>query len=163
MPGIGSMYRALVAEEPRMPVFYLSTGAWNIAPALTRFLRRHDYPVGPLLLTDWGPTNTGWFRSGQEHKRRCLRELARDLPNVKWLLVGDEGQHDPDLYAEFARLQPAHVRLRAIRQLTPGEHALAHGLPMEVPQSEQRWEPDTAPEVRAPDGDGLGDKLARLL
>jgi len=26
------------------------------------------FPEGPLLLTDWGPTNTGWFRSGREHK-----------------------------------------------------------------------------------------------
>lgn len=163
VPGMARLYQRLLAEHPGAPIIFISTGAWNTFPMIQRFTARHGIPQGAMLLTDWGPTNTGWFRSGQEHKRRCLRELARDLPNVKWLLVGDDGQHDPDLYAEFASLQPAHVRLRAIRQLTPGEHALAHGLPMEVPQSEQRWEPDTAPEVRAPDGDGLGDKLARLL
>jgi phosphatidate phosphatase APP1 len=46
-------------------MFYLSTGAWNVAPAVRRFLGRHGYPQGPMLLTDWGPTNTGWFRSGR--------------------------------------------------------------------------------------------------
>ncbi|WP_331715384.1 phosphatase domain-containing protein [Tessaracoccus coleopterorum] len=120
------------------------------------------HPAGAILFTDWGPTQTGWFRSGPDHKRRCLRELARDLPGIRWLLVGDDGQHDPDLYAEFASLQPEHVRARAIRQLTPGEHTLAHGLPMEV-APEARWEPDIAPEVRAPDGDGLADGLSELL
>ena len=65
--------------------------------------------------------------------------------------------------AEFAALQPRHVRARAIRQLTPGEHALAHGLPMEVPDPDKQWEPETAPEVRAPDGDGLADQLAEIL
>ena len=77
--------------------------------------------------------------------------------------MGDDGQHDPDLYAEFAALQPRHVRARAIRQLTPGEHTLAHGLPMEMASPDHRWEPKTAPEVRAPDGDGLGDALRRVL
>ena len=46
------------------PVFYLSTGAWNVAPTLTRFLSRNLYPPGALLLTDWGPTTDRWFRSG---------------------------------------------------------------------------------------------------
>ena len=72
VPGMAPMYRELLAEHPGAPIVYLSTGAWNTAPTLNRFLARHGYPAGPLLLTDWGPTNTGWFRSGQEHKRaRC--------------------------------------------------------------------------------------------
>ncbi|HYU84505.1 MAG TPA: phosphatase domain-containing protein, partial [Kribbellaceae bacterium] len=62
VPGMAEMYRALLDEHPGAPIFYLSTGAWNTAPTLARFLARHGYPEGPLLLTDWGPTNTGWFR-----------------------------------------------------------------------------------------------------
>ena len=55
----------------------LSTGAWNTIPTLTRFLIESGYPLGPLLMTDWGATNTGWFRGGQEHKRRlCTASLA---------------------------------------------------------------------------------------
>ena len=41
------------------PTFYVSTGAWNTAPMLGRFLARNGFPRGPLLLTDWGPTNSG--------------------------------------------------------------------------------------------------------
>lgn len=163
VPGMARLYQQLLAEHPGAPIIFVSTGAWNTYPMIQRFTARHGIPKGAMLFTDWGPTNTGWFRSGQDHKRRCLHELARDLPTIKWLLVGDDGQHDPELYAEFANLRPEHVRARAIRQLTPGEHALAHGLPMEVPASEEEWAPDTAPEVRAPDGDGLGDKLRELL
>ena len=163
VPGMARMYQRLLADNPGSPIIYVSTGAWNTYPMISRFIARHGIPAGAMLLTDWGPTNTGWFRSGVDHKRRCLRELARDLPNIAWLLVGDDGQHDPDLYAEFAALQPRHVRARAIRQLTPGEHALAHGLPMEVPDPDKQWEPETAPEVRAPDGDGLADQLAEIL
>lgn len=163
VPGMARLYQRLLAEHPGAPIIFVSTGAWNTYPMIQRFTTRHGIPKGAMLFTDWGPTNTGWFRSGQDHKRRCLHELARDLPHIKWLLVGDDGQHDPDLYAEFASLRPDHVRVRAIRQLTPGEHTLAHGLPMEVPSSDQEWTPPAAPEVRAQDGDGLGDKLSELL
>lgn len=162
VPGMARLYQQLLAAHPGAPIIYVSTGAWNTYPMIQRFMARHGIPRGAILFTDWGPTQTGWFRSGVDHKRRCLRELARDLPGIEWLLVGDDGQHDPDLYAEFAALQPEHVRGRAIRQLTAGEHTLAHGLPMEV-AADARWEPDIAPEVRAPDGDGLAEALADVL
>jgi phosphatidate phosphatase APP1 len=156
VPGMATMYRELLAEHPDAPVVYLSTGAWNTAPQLTRFLRRNGYPAGPMLLTDWGPTNTGWFRSGQDHKRAQLHRLARELPNVRWLLVGDDGQHDPRLYTEFASRRPDRVRGLAIRQLSAGEQVLSHTLPVAYDDlAPAPTEELQVPVVRAPDGYGL--------
>lgn len=160
--GMARLYQQLLAEHPGAPLIFVSTGAWNTYPFLTRFMTRYGFPRGPMLLTDWGPTNTGWFRSGQAHKQTALRELARDLPRIKWVLFGDDGQHDPDLYAEFASLQPAHVRARAIRQLTFTESILAHGL-ADPKQRHHEWTPDTAPEVHGADGDELSAKLRAIL
>ena len=137
VPGMAELYHELLARHEGAPVVYLSTGAWNAAPALTRFLDRSGYPPGPLLLTDWGPTNTGWFRDGSTHKRNALERLVRELPNVRWLLVGDDGQHDPVVYGEFAAAHPEAVEAVAIRRLTPTEKLLASGLsptePLAVP------------------------------
>lgn len=156
VPGMATMYRELLAARPEAPVVYLSTGAWNTSPWLTRFLRRNGYPAGPMLLTDWGPTNTGWFRSGQDHKRAQLHRLARDLPNVRWLLIGDDGQHDPRLYTEFAMKRPDRVRGIALRELSPGEQVLSHAIPVATddiaPAPYGRLE---VPVVRAPDGYAL--------
>lgn len=105
-------------------VIYLSTGPWNVVPALQAFLRRHRLRPGPMLMTDWGPTNTGWFRSGREHKTTALRRLAAEFPQVRWLLVGDDGQHDPQLYGDFAREHPDRVAAVAIRRLTGVEQVL---------------------------------------
>ncbi|KGM13396.1 App1 family protein [Cellulomonas bogoriensis] len=129
VPGMAHLYRRWQAANPDGPTFYLSTGAWNVAPALRRFLQRSGYPAGPLLLTDWGPTNTGWFRSGQDHKRQALRRLMRELPQVRWVLVGDDGQHDPAIYRDTALEHPGRVQVIAVRQLTPAEQVLAHGTP----------------------------------
>lgn len=161
VPGMAPLYREIVVRQPDTPVVYLSTGAFNVAPTLARFLERHGYPEGPMLLTDWGPTNTGWFRSGREHKRAALRRLARELPHVRWLLVGDDGQHDPEIYAEFAREHPDKVRGIAIRQLTLGEQVLAHGTPGPLPD-DHGPEESPVPQVRAPDGTALGQGLREL-
>lgn len=143
VPGMAGLYRALGGDDPACPVVYLSTGAWNAAPAIARFLRRHDLPVGPLLLTDWGPTNTGWFRSGPTHKVTQLRRLFTDLPQVRWTLVGDDGQHDPVIYAGAVEHHPEHVRAVLVRRLTPGEHVLSHGAPAR-PAGTGEAEDDTA-------------------
>lgn len=154
VPGMADLYREILDAEPDTFVVYLSTGAWNTAGALTSFLRRHGYPTGPLLLTDWGPTPTGWFRSGQEHKRQQLRRLFDELPQLTWLLVGDDGQHDPSLYAEAAAAEPDRVLGVAIRQLSPTEQVATHGT---TGPKDQGVVNDAA--VAAPDGAGL----ARLL
>ncbi len=164
VPGMAEMYDQLLSEFPGAPVVYVSTGAWNTLPFLRRFLARHHYPAGPLLLTDWGPTNTGWFRSGRDHKRNALRELARDFPKISWLLVGDDGQHDPMLYAEFAEYAPKRVRGIAIRQLNPVEQVLAHGTPgerLDTRTSEQLTQ--SAPRVEGPDGYTLARKILPFL
>jgi phosphatidate phosphatase APP1 len=165
VPGMATMYRTLLDGHPGAPMVYVSTGAWNTAPTLTRFLRRHGYPPGPLLLTDWGPTNTGWFRSGQDHKRACLHRLANEFPAIRWVLVGDDGQHDPKIYGDFAEQRPDRVAAIAIRELTPSEQVLSHGIPVSLeefaaPRDRQLEE---APVCRAPDGYGLLRQLQVVL
>jgi phosphatidate phosphatase APP1 len=158
VPGMAVLYERLVAANPGSPVFYLSTGAWNVAPALNRFLSRHLYPAGPLLLTDWGPTPDRWFRSGQEHKRTTLRRLAGEFPDIRWLLIGDDGQHDQEIYSEFAHAHPENVTAVAIRRLSPTQAVLAgavpgpSGSPEAVGSGGKTW-------FAAPDGAGLWSLL----
>ncbi len=161
VPGMAAMYRELLALHPRGLVVYLSTGAWNTQGFLRRFLARHRFPDGPMLLTDWGPTNTGFFRSGQQHKRSALLQLAMDFPHIKWLLVGDDGQHDPEIYGEFAESDPDRVRAVLIRRLNPAEQFLAHGTLEPIEPSRRSRHPGT-PIIQAPDGRGLLTKLRDL-
>jgi len=161
VPGMATLYDAVLAEHPGAPTVYVSTGAWNTAPTLTRFLARHGFPTGPLMLTDWGPTNTGWFRSGQAHKHACLTSLVADFPAIRWLLVGDDGQHDPEIYAAFAREHPDRVRAIALRELTATQQVLSHGVPTE--KSEAEAVPASVPVVRGPDGDALAATLLPRL
>lgn len=157
-PGMPVLYDHLLAQHPGSPVIYLSTGAWNVAPALSRFLERNLYPMGSLLLTDWGPTTDRWFRSGKEHKLRELQRLAKEFPDIKWLLVGDDGQHDEELYEQFAIAHPDNVTAVAIRQLSVGQAVLAGGRS----KARLRRTSSGVPWVYGPDGATLRQELKTL-
>ncbi|MCR2785548.1 MULTISPECIES: phosphatase domain-containing protein [unclassified Microbacterium] len=155
VPGMAVLLERIVRENPGSPMVYLSTGAWNVAPTLMRFLRRHVFPPGAMLLTDWGPTHDRWFRSGQMHKAENLARLAREFPQIKWLLLGDDGQHDDALYTAFAVEHPDHVRAVAIRRLSATEAVLAGGRTVVDDHSAAG-----VPWVTESDGAGLLDRLA---
>ena len=155
VPGMSVLLERVAAEHPGTPVIYLSTGAWNVTPTLVRFLRRHLFPEGSMLLTDWGPTHDRWFRSGKAHKRDNLERLAREFPLISWLLIGDDGQHDDEIYTRFASEHPTNVSAVAIRTLTSAEAVLAGG------RTVVDHDPaESVPRVTGIDGAALLERLA---
>ncbi len=156
-PGMAVLMDRLLVEHPEAPVIYLSTGPWNAAPTLARFITRNMYPSGTLLLTDWGLTHDRWFRSGQDHKRRNLELLAKEFPNMRWLLFGDNGQHDEAIYSHFARQHADRVAAIGIRQLSTGEAVLAGGHSESGDHSGS-----SVPWVYSPDGAGMAKRLQEL-
>ena len=152
--GMAVLLERIARENPGSPVVYLSTGAWNVAPTLIRFLSRHLFPSGSILLTDWGPTHDRWFRSGKDHKLSNLRRLAGEFPQIKWLLVGDDGQHDDEIYTRFTTEHSDNVACVAIRRLSPAEAVLAGGRTVVDDHSEV-----AVPWVTGSDGAALLERL----
>jgi phosphatidate phosphatase APP1 len=148
VPGMAALLRQLTSGAPHVPVVYLSNGPWNLAGPLAGFLERAGFPPGALLLTDWGPRPTRWFRDGQAHKGSSLLRLADDLPGVGWTLVGDTSEHDPALYRAFAAARPGRVRAVLLRDVTsPGNRVEWLG---------------SVPVVYGPDGASLAAALSAL-
>ena len=150
--GMAALLTGLVEGAPHAPVVYLSNGPWNLAGTITDFLERNGFPAGALLLTDWGISPRAWFRSGQAHKRGSLERLADDQPGVDWVLIGDDGEHDPEIYGDFARAHPQQVAAIALRTNAP--------LGTAAPETKERV--GSIPVVRAGDGRALADQLRRL-
>lgn len=133
VPGMASLYRGL-NRGPEPPedagengvrsalpsFFYVSTGSWAMYPLLTKFLQGRGFPRGPLFLTDWGPTDRYIVRSGTEHKRNAIGRLLSGYPETRFVLIGDAGQADPEVYLELAGSHPQQVG--AIIIVDVGDH-----------------------------------------
>lgn len=155
VPGMPQLLERILTAHPGSPLVYLSTGAWNVVPTVRSFFSRTGLPLAPMLMTDWGPTNTGWFRSGPDHKRTALRRLLIDLPQVRWLLIGDDGQHDPLIYSEVVREHADRVAAVAIRRLSGREQVLA-GTPLLRPLTV----PEAMPMCAVPRMGGAASRVA---
>ena len=164
VPGMEEFYAEVLADYPEAPVFYVSTGAWNTLPAMQAFIQSNDLPTGPLLMTDWGPTPTGLFRSGQEHKRTQIRNLLIMFPHIKWVLIGDDGQHDPVIYDELAREHPTRVEAIALRELNPVEQVLSSGMgaTIEAINPILPMRPASIPLIQGRDGHELLQEFRRI-
>jgi phosphatidate phosphatase APP1 len=83
------------------PVVFVSGSPVNLYPKLTRFLKLRGFPAAPLLLKDFG----GKFAMTEQvaYKLAHIKEVARLLPGYRFLLVGDSGEADPEVYRKVAQ------------------------------------------------------------
>ena len=133
--GVAQFYRALQggkdARESNNPVFYVSSSPWNIYDVLEDFLDVHGVPAGPLFLKDWGP---GALKAAHaEHKLGIIRTLLRTYPGLPFVLIGDSGEQDPEIYREAVREHPGRVLAVYIRDVAGAERdAEVKGIAREV-------------------------------
>ena len=138
-PGAAELYRAIAARPDhgaQRPVFYLSTSPWNLYELLSRFIALRNFPAGPLLLTDWGPSRTNLLRvTAEEHKLTLIRALLAEHRGLSVVLVGDTGQLDPEIYAAVALEAPDRVTAVYVRRtphITPARAIEVGGLARRV-------------------------------
>lgn len=120
LPGAAELYQALSAGDAN-PVFYVSSSPWNLHDFLTSFLRRRRFPLGPLLLRDLLGDDPDRTHAGTKHA--SISEVLELHPGVPFVLIGDSGQHDPEIYAEVVRRHPDRILAVYIREvrLDPGD------------------------------------------
>lgn len=124
LAGVARLYQALqegADRSGRHPVFYVSSSPWNLYDLLEDFMELNAIPCGPIFLRDLG-TDAGKFikTEGHGHKLERARTLIRRFPNLRWVLLGDSGQADAELYAEAAREFGDRIAAIYIRDVDPG-------------------------------------------
>jgi phosphatidate phosphatase APP1 len=123
LQGVAKLYQALQAGhdgQARNPVFYVSSSPWNLYDLLEDFLELNAIPHGPIHLRDIG-FDTGKFikTAGHGHKLERAREIILRFPGLKWVLLGDSGQADAELYAEAAKEFGNKILAIYIRDVDP--------------------------------------------
>lgn len=115
--GVAAFYRALqegAAGDEGNPIFYVSKSPWNLYVPLMEFLAYQRIPSGPLLLRDYGKH---LLFAASQHKERSITRILETYPKLKFVLIGDSGEQDPEIYSEVVRRSPDRVRVIYIRSV----------------------------------------------
>lgn len=122
-PGVAAFYRALergtgvTGSSASNPIFYVSSSPWNLYDVIAGFLEAQNIPTGSMLLRDWDIGAS--LLKNREYKLSQIREILRTYPTLPFILVGDSGQEDPEIYESVVREFPGRILAIYIRNVTP--------------------------------------------
>jgi phosphatidate phosphatase APP1 len=122
-PGVSDFYQKLT-HHGKYPQLYVSSSDWSLFDLIRYFLRFRKIPAGPLLLKDQHVNLKNIWKSGggsHDHKMEKIRLLFSMFPNMSWILIGDSGQHDPEIYHEISMEYPGRILAVVIRVVNPSK------------------------------------------
>lgn len=134
--GMAALYTAWTKRNPRpeaTPVFYVSASPRQLTDSVRRFLRRHGFPQGVLQLKEVSAASDDPLRDQQAYKVQRASAILQAFPQTRFALLGDDGERDPESFAELqARFgqQVLGVWIRRVhpdpaRPRLPGQHDMA--------------------------------------
>ncbi len=122
-PGTPAFFDALAAGTDGTaanPLFYVTSSPWNLHDLVTQIFVLRGVPRGPMFMSDWGIDRSKLFKSGHgEHKLAAIRSILETYPDLAFLLVGDSGERDPEIYSQILKEFPGRIRAIYIRDVTP--------------------------------------------
>ena len=121
--GVAGFYRALhkgsQTRSIKNPLYYVSSSPWNLYDMLEDFWEIQKLPPGPFMLRDLGLNPETLFSSGHHsHKLAQIEKIFTYTGNLPFILIGDSGQHDPEIYLEVVRNHPGRILAVYIRDVT---------------------------------------------
>lgn len=96
------------------PIFYVSHSPWNLYSYLEVFLEKNNFPKGPILLRDFvspfAKKNISIAIGAEKpQKQKEILNILKTYPKLPFILIGDSGEHDPDIYTEIAEAHPERI------------------------------------------------------
>ncbi len=121
--GVASFYQSLqkgAGKGNGNPIFYVSSSAWNMYDLFDKFMELNDIPAGPILLRDieLSPENLLSF-DHKSHKREQIDPVFRRFPTLPFMLIGDSGQKDAEIYSQIVQDYPDRILGIYIRDVLP--------------------------------------------
>jgi len=124
-------YQLLAKEEDHQrPFFYISSSEWNLYDYLQEFKHNYQIPEGIYLLSSLKQINQLLHTHQQKHDGKYMRiiRILKAFPELHFILLGDDGQRDPDIYHSVVKQFPTNIRCVYIRQIEQQPTATMHNM-----------------------------------
>lgn len=99
------------------PIFYVSHSPWNLYRYLDLFLSHNNFPKGPILLRDMQDMLGKKEEGEKPQKQKEIIDILNAYPTKQFVLIGDGGEHDADIYIEIAQQFPNRIKAIYLRSV----------------------------------------------
>lgn len=114
--GMPELYRSLAAGGARL--HFVSSSPWQLYAPLASFIENAGFPWATLELKAVrfrDETLLDFFKKGSETKPAQIEPILQSYPGRKFVLIGDSGEQDPEVYGDITRRYPAQILKILIR------------------------------------------------
>lgn len=118
--GMAKFYQRL-ARERGAQFHYVSASPWQLYEPLADFIRSNSFPAGTFALKEFrwkNRTALNLFADPERYKPTVIEPLLKRFPKRRFVLVGDSGERDPEIYGALARKFPGQIERIYIRDVT---------------------------------------------
>ncbi|MBI1372326.1 MAG: DUF2183 domain-containing protein [Phycisphaera sp.] len=118
-PGMADLYGKLADQDAAF--FYVSSSPWQLYEPLHAFMQAEHFPPGEMHLKLFRVKDRSFldlFADPMETKPPLIEGILTRFPKRKFILVGDSGEHDPEVYGLIARAHPDQITRILIRNVT---------------------------------------------
>lgn len=109
------LHRGSTGNEAN-PLYYVSHSPWNLFRYLEHFLTLNKFPKGPILLRNFGNIFKK-VKGEKPQKQKEIIQLLEMYPQQQFILIGDSGEHDADIYIEIAEAFPERIKAIYLRSV----------------------------------------------
>ncbi|TBU47533.1 hypothetical protein BD309DRAFT_988005 [Dichomitus squalens] len=140
--GMGEWYTGMWKRGVRF--HYVSNSPFELLPVVNEFLQLSDLPPGSVRLRSYGGRSlfNGLLSAPAMRKRAAVVDVLNHFPDARFFLVGDSGEQDLELYAEFARERPEQILAIFIRDARARDDDSVHPLDDPTGVEAFRWSMD---------------------
>ncbi len=120
VPGMADLYRSWAAR-PNTVFHYVSANPYQLYRPLREFIDAEHFPAGTYFLKSFRAKDSSlleFLGKQDDFKTRMIQPILADFPFRKFILVGDSGEQDPEIYAALARQNPMQIEHIYIRNVT---------------------------------------------
>ncbi|KAL2433301.1 Phosphatidate phosphatase APP1 [Exophiala dermatitidis] len=114
--GVREWYTTLA--EMGVKLHYVSNSPWQLYPLLRSYFALAGLPPGSFHLKQYSGMLQGIFEPAAERKRGSLERIMNDFPERRFILVGDSGEADLEVYTDVVLEHPGQVLGVFIRDVT---------------------------------------------
>lgn len=115
-PALYWSFRKGSSGSQKNPIFYVSNSPWNLYDLIDEFMDVNHIPKGPVLLRDFGHANNSTLSEAyKNHKYNETVKILETYPNLPFILIGDSGEKDADIYLDIAKKHPGRILCIYIR------------------------------------------------
>ncbi|KAJ3966777.1 hypothetical protein EV361DRAFT_808443, partial [Lentinula raphanica] len=121
IPGMGEWYEEMWKKGVRF--HYVANGPFELLPLIGEFFKISQLPPGSVKLLSYAGRSlfSGLLSAPSARKRARVLEILDAFPDSRFILIGDSGEQDLELYTELARERADQVLAIFIRDAGDGQ------------------------------------------